>query len=95
MVAGLLNNRFGATGLGWRQENSVGSAGNIFFSPEDSDIGLNFVVVRRDVFVADRPIVAHAVMRANFEIHRSHAKGDASPMIGASADNARAKPAEG
>ena len=94
LVAGLLDDGFGAARLGRRQENSVRSAGNVFFRPEDSDVGLDFVVVRRDVFVAERPVVAHAVVRADLEIHRSHAQGDASPVIGASADNARAEPAE-
>ena len=94
LVAGLLDDGFGAARLGRRQKNSVGSAGNVFFRAENSDVGLDFVVVGRDVFVADRPVVAHAVVRADFEIHRRHAQGDASPVIGASADDARAKPAE-
>ena len=94
VVAGLLDNRFGAAGLGRRQENSVGSAGNIFFRTEDSDIGFDLVVVGSNVVVTQGPVVAHAVMRADSEIHRSHAEGDASPVIGASADDAGTEPAE-
>ena len=94
LVAGLLDNGFGAARLGRRQENSVRSAGNIFFRPEDSDVGLDLVVVRGYVLVAERPVVAHAVVRTDFEIHRSQTQSDASPVVGASADDARAEPAE-
>ena len=94
MVAGLLDDGFGAARFGRRQENSVGSAGNILFGPEDSDVRLDFVVIGRYVFVAERPIVSHAVMGADFEVHRRHAQRDASPVVGASADDARTEPAE-
>src|ERR1700676_2649032 len=94
MVAGLLDDGFGAAGF-WRwQENSIRSAGNIFFRPKDSDVGLDSVVVRRDVVVAYGPVIAHAIVRAHFEIHGSHAQDDAPPVVGAPADNARTEPAE-
>ena len=94
LVASLLDDGFGAARSGRRQENSVGRAGNIFFRAEDSDVGLDLIVVRRDFFVGDRPVVAHAVVGANLEIYRSEAQGDASPVIGAAANDARAEPAE-
>ena len=87
-VAGLLDDGFGAPRWRRRQKNSVRGAGNIFFGAEDPDVGLYFVVVRRNFFVGDGPVVAHAIGRARPEIHRSEAKGNASPMIGAAAHNA-------
>src|SRR5208282_6929497 len=54
----------------------------------------DFVVVGCQVFVTERPVVAHAVMRANLEVHRSHAQRDASPVVRAAADDAGTKPAE-
>ena len=94
MVARLLDDGLSAARLGRRQEDSVGRAGNVLFRSEDSDVGLDLVVVGRDVVVADRPIVAHAVVGANFEIYRRHAQRDASPVIGAAADDARTEPAK-
>ena len=77
-----------------RHEDTVRRAGNIFLRTVDADIRLNLVVVRRDVFVAERPVVAHAVYRANFEIHVSEAQSDSSPVVGAPANDARAEPAK-
>ncbi len=92
MVAGLLDDGFAAAGFGRRLKNSVGRAGNIFFGAENSDVRLDFVVVRRNVIVGERPVVALSVVGASLEIHRSHAQSDASPVVGASADDARAEP---
>src|SRR5579863_656623 len=95
LVAGLLDDSFGAAWLGRRQEDAVGGTGNILFAPEDADVRLDLVVVRSNVVVSERPVVAHAVVRADFEVNGSKAQGNASPVIGAPAHDARAKPAEG
>ena len=80
---------------GWRRhEDTVGRAGNIFLGAVDADVGFHPVVIRRDVLIAERPVVAHAVHRAHFEIHRSKAQSNPSPVIGASPNDARAKPSE-
>ncbi len=92
MVARLLDDGFCAARLGRRQKDSIGRAGNIFLGPENSDVRLDLVVVRRDVFVTQRPVVAHTIVRTNFEVDRRHAQGDSSPVIGPSADDARAEP---
>ena len=81
-------------GLGGGRKIPSGALEIFSFGPENSDVGLDFIVIRRYVFVAERPVVAHAVVRADLEIHRGHAQRDASPMIGASADDARTKPAK-
>src|SRR5262249_18543959 len=94
-IACLLDDGFGASWLWRRQENSIRRAGDIFFGPENSDIGLDLVVVRRQIVVAQRPVVPHAVTGAGFEIDRGKAQRDPPPMIGAAADDSRAEPAEG
>ena len=93
-VAGLLDDGFGATRRRRRQKNAVRRAGNILLAPEHADVGLDFIVVRRNFFVGDGPVVAHAIGGARPEIHRGKAESDASPVIGASAHNAGAEPAE-
>ena len=81
-------------GGGGGRKHSVRCAGNIFFAAEYSDVGLDFVVVRRNFFVGDGPVVAHAVGGAGPEIYRREAESDASPVIGAAAHDAGAEPAE-
>src|SRR5580698_779783 len=80
LVAGFLDDGFSAAWLGRRQKNAIGRTGNVFFRAEDADVGFDFVVVGRDVVVAQRPVIAHAIVRPDFEIHRGHAQGDASPV---------------
>ena len=94
LVAGLLDDGFGAARWRWRQEDSVGRAGNILFTTENSDVGLHLVVVRRHVLVGDRPVVAHPIAGTGFEIYRREAQSDSSPVIGAPSNNAGAEPAE-
>ena len=71
-----------------------GALGIFSLRAEDPDVGLYFVVVRRNFFVGDGPVVAHAVGGAGPEIDRSEAESDASPMIGAATHDAGAEPAE-
>src|SRR5581483_10547057 len=65
-VTSLLDQQFGASRLGWRQENTIGCTGHIFPGAEDSYVGFHFVVVGSDLVVGDRPVVAHAVGGASF-----------------------------
>src|SRR5262249_31683185 len=80
--------------LGRREKDSVRSAGNVFFGAEDADIGFGFVVVGREIFVRDGPIVAEAVACVGLEIDWREAEGYAAPVVGAATDNARAEPFE-
>ncbi len=52
------------------------------------------MVIRREILVSDGPIVAEAVARGGFEIDGSKAERDATPVIGAAADDAGTKPLE-
>ena len=56
---------------------------------EDADELLDLVVVRRDVFVANRPVEAESVARLRLEVVRPHAQRDAAPMVGPPAEHPR------
>src|SRR5581483_10263855 len=91
-IANLFNKDFCAARFRRRQEDAIGGAGNIFLGSKDSDVRLNFVVIRCYVFVADGPVVPHAVGRTGLEIYLGETECDPSPMIRAPADDARPKP---
>ncbi len=59
-----------------------------------ADQHFDLVVVRRDVFVVERPVEAEPVARVRLEIVRAVAQRDAAPVIGAAAEHARAPPPE-
>src|SRR5262249_23256537 len=94
LVACRLNNVLGAPRLGWGQENPIRCARHIFFGSKNADVGFNFVVVWRDIFIGDWPVVTHTVSGAGLEVHRRKAQSDPSPVIGSSAHDARAEPAK-
>ena len=81
-------------GGGGGRKMPSGALGIFSLRAEHPDVGLHLVVVRRDFFVGDGPVVAHAIGGAGPEIHRSEAESDASPVIGAAAHDAGAEPAE-
>src|SRR5581483_3330373 len=94
LVARFLDDRLRAARLGWRKKNSIRCARNVFLRSKNADVRFHLVVVRREVFVCDRPVIAHAISRARFEIDRSKAKRNASPMVRAPAFDARSEPAK-
>ena len=59
-----------------------------------ADQHFDFVVVRRNVFVVDRPVDPEPVARVRLEIVRTVAQRDAAPVVGAAAEHARAPPPE-
>src|SRR5271155_2579279 len=94
LVASSFDQQLGAAWFWRRKKNAVGGAGDILFGSENANVTFDFVVIRRDLFVGDGPIVAEAVSRAGFEINWRKTQGNAAPMIGAAADDARPKPLE-
>src|SRR5947209_182848 len=95
LVAVLLHQNFIASWLGWRLKDAVRRARKILLRPEHPDVGFDFVVVRGKIVVSDGPIISQAVVRLSPEIDRSKAQRDSTPMVGASAHDARAIPAKG
>ena len=81
-------------GLGGGRKTPSGALETFSLRAEDADVGFHFVVIRREIFVGDGPIVAEAIARAGLEIDGSEAQSDAAPVIGAAADDARTKPLE-
>src|SRR5215470_5133923 len=65
-----------------RLELAVGKMLDSFFRTADADIFFDEVVVGRDIFVAEWPVFAEAIVRSGFEIKIAEAEGDAAPNVG-------------
>src|SRR5450759_3067846 len=61
---------------------------------EDSDQLIHVGIVRSDVRVCDRPVVTKPIAALRLEILGAESKRNASPVIGAATDLARAPPPE-
>src|SRR5207247_3496497 len=65
---------------------------DVFDGAENADQPVDLFVVRLEVVVADRPVVAEAIEALAFEIVGSEAQRDAAPVVRAAAEHARAEP---
>src|SRR5256885_6975961 len=90
----LLHQKLVAARLGRRQEEAVRSIGKSLLAPKDPDQLFNAIVVRPNVIVRDRPVVAEAIGRFVSEVTRAEAQRNAAPVVRPSANHARAPPAE-
>src|SRR5207237_4654738 len=77
-----------------RLKDAVRLVRQIFVAAEQPDQPVDAVVVRRDVAVADRPIVTEAVACLPLKIPWPKAERDAPPVIRAPAEHPRAPPQE-
>ncbi len=77
-----------------RQEFAVGQDLDAFAATAHPDEALDLVVVRSDVGVGDRPVVAVAVVALGLEVVVAHAVRLATPHDGAAADLVAADPPE-
>ena len=90
-----LNQQLVAARLGRRQKDAVGLVGELRqVRAEDADQLVDLVVVRLDVIVGDRPVVAEAIEALAAEVIRAESQRDAPPVIGPPAEHARAEPVE-
>src|SRR5215468_2553130 len=81
--------------FGWQKKNSVRRIRRVFeafVAAINADESLDFVIVRREIFIAVRPVNSEAITTAWFEIVWSHPECNAAPMIGAPAQHSRAPP---
>ena len=76
-----------------RLELAVGQLRHVLRHAGDADVVLDEVVVRSEVRVVDRPVLAVAVERLALEILLAQAVALASPDVRASADDAQCVPA--
>src|SRR5256714_11015992 len=90
----LLHQKLVAARLGRRQEEAVRSIGKSLLAPKNPDQLFNAIVVRPNVIVRDRPVVAEAIGRFVSEVTRAEAERNAAPVVRPSADHACAPPAE-
>ena len=93
-LGGFLDQQLVAARLRRRLENAVRIVRQSFIRSEEADVSVDAVVVRLEVVVGDRPVVAETVEALALEIVRPEAKRDAAPVIGAAAEHARAEPVE-
>jgi hypothetical protein len=75
-----------------RVEDAVGCTPNPFDGAGDADEALCLVVIGRKLLVADRPVKTKAVGRTRLEIVIGEAQRDASVVVRAAAQDARAEP---
>src|SRR5439155_1426374 len=79
----------------WRRlEHPVRLVREALLAAEDPDEPVDLVVVRCDVVVGDRPVVAEAVPTLALEVVRPEAQCNAAPVVGAATDHAGPPPGE-
>src|SRR5580704_4212183 len=66
--------------------------GQIFFDAGDAQIEINFVVIGRDIAIANGPIFSESIAIFGFEIVVGEAERQASPDVGLAAQTASADP---
>ena len=92
LLAGADDELLVAPRLGRRLELAVGLVGVAVARPEDAHEAVHAVVVRGNVLVRDRPVVAVSVAALALEVVRAEAQGDPAPVVRAAADHAGAPP---
>ena len=92
--AGLLDRELVAAGLRGRHEEAVRLVLDPLVRAEDPHHPVEAVVVRLDVLVPDRPVVAEAVAAAGLEVPGAEAERDAAPVVRAAAEHPAAEPHE-
>jgi len=94
LVTSLFDQQFAAARLRRWQKNAIWRIGDIFPGAKYADVRFDFVVIGRKALVGDGPILAQAVARLGLEINRGKTQRDASPVVCAASDDARAEPLE-
>ena len=82
--------RLGARHRHRGMELAVGQLGHVLGLALDADVVLDDVVVRREVVVVERPVLAVAVERLALQVLLAEAIALAPPHVGAAADDAQA-----
>ena len=95
LLGRLLDQQLVAARRGRRQKNAVRLVRQVLRRSEDADQPIDLVVVRLQIVVGDRPVVAQAVERAAPEIVRSEPQRNAAPVVRAAADHPRPEPLPG
>src|SRR5687768_2909929 len=93
-LRGLLDQQLVAARLRRRLEDAVRIVWQPFIRSEQADVAVDAVVVRLEVVVADRPVVAKPVETPAAKIVGAKAQRNAAPVIGAAAEHPRAEPIE-
>src|SRR5215218_668392 len=95
-LGGVLNRQLVAAGLRGRHEDAVRLVRQVALGgevrPEDPDEAIELVVIRLEVLVCDRPVVAERVHALPAEVVRPPAKRDPAPVVRPAAEHPRAVP---
>src|SRR3990172_13100110 len=94
LVAAPLHQELPAAGRGRRHEDAIGLVLDALVAPVDPDEPVDLVVVRSYFLISDGPIVSEPVVAPRLEVARSEPQRDPPPVVGSSAENARAEPVE-
>src|SRR5689334_18829908 len=88
LVGRLLDEQLVAAGLRRGLEDAVRFVRQVLVTAEQADEPVDAIVVRRDVVVADRPVVAESVSCLPLKIPGTESQRDAPPVIRPSAEHA-------
>ena len=70
MIASFLDQGLGAARLGRGKKNPVGRVYKILFGAKDTDKLFDLVVIGREFFVGNWPVIPQAVLGAGLQIRR-------------------------
>src|SRR4051812_42900208 len=90
IVRRLLHEQLVAARLRRREEFAVRLVVDAFLAAEHSDEVVDPVVERREILIADRPVVAESIARLAAEVFGAEAERDAPPVVGAATEHAAA-----
>src|SRR5206468_5548584 len=77
----------------WKKD-AVGFVWKIFNRAENADQPIELVVVRLQIVVTDRPVVAEPIDAAAPEIVGAESERNAAPVVGPAAEHPRTEPVE-
>src|SRR5437762_4878095 len=92
LIGRLLDEELVAARLRRRLKDAIRLVRQILMAAEEADQPVDPIVVRCNLPIRDRPIVAESVPRLPLEIARAEAERDAPPVIGAAAEHPRPPP---
>src|SRR5581483_12495919 len=95
LLDGALQQALAADHLHGGQETAIGQLRQVFISAADADERFDLIIVRSQLFITDRPVIAVTVMARRLEIIIRQSITLAAPHNRAPADLATAYPIEG
>src|SRR5439155_18249126 len=92
LLQGIAQGQFGAGQLRRALKDAVGQIGQVLFDAGDSEVLIDTVVIRLDVLVGDRPVLAIAVATLRLEVIVRQAEREPAPDVRLAAEAPRSHP---